>query len=75
LLSAQHTARELRPDHQHVVLRNFALIAVILLIDTVEFEKLVIILGKWSAEASASVPAIVPASGVLLALRPRFWSV
>ena len=39
----KHTARKLRPDHHHVVLRDLPLIPVILLIDAVELEKFVIL--------------------------------
>ena len=42
----QHTAGELRPHHQHVVLGHLALVPVILLIDAVKLQELVIVLGK-----------------------------
>ena len=46
LLGAEDSAGEFRAHHEHVVLRHLALVTVILLVDPMELQELVVIIGE-----------------------------
>ncbi|MEJ1971188.1 MAG: hypothetical protein WDM96_01265 [Lacunisphaera sp.] len=72
LVGSHHAARDAAADHDQPLLAGLAQVAIVLLIDAMELDELLIVLGKFLEGRSFRVAAILPASVGIRCFRTSF---